>query len=237
MKWDFLKKRQDFISVLLFAFVAVLAVCASVKMIGFFVSSANANQLVKQAVDKNKVDPNEMDRLLAKTKELAEELKKKSIFVAQFPKGHPVNAVTGIFGKEAFINSKWFKAAEKIEDAEIVAIEPTRVKIRWNGNEKFFLPIDYVASSRQQETGRGPVTAEADSDRRGRATPQRAPERTDRFNRGMGRFGNLSEQERTEMRERMMEMRERFENMSDEERQRSIGEMRQRFGGRGRRGN
>ncbi|MBW8039215.1 MAG: hypothetical protein FVQ85_04370 [Planctomycetes bacterium] len=42
---------------------------------------------------------------------------------------------------------------------------------------------------------------------------------------------NLSEEDRT----RMREMRERFQNMSEEEREKARAEMRQRFGGRGRR--
>lgn len=49
---------------------------------------------------------------------------------------------------------------------------------------------------------------------------------------GEGRRGqNLSEEQRT----RMREMRERFQNMSEEEREKARAEMRQRFGGRGRR--
>lgn len=42
---------------------------------------------------------------------------------------------------------------------------------------------------------------------------------------------NLTEEQRT----RMTEMRERFQNMSEEEREKARAEMRQRFGGRGRR--
>ncbi len=45
------------------------------------------------------------------------------------------------------------------------------------------------------------------------------------------RSENLSEEQRT----RMREMRERFQNMSEEEREKARAEMRQRFGGRGRR--
>lgn len=48
---------------------------------------------------------------------------------------------------------------------------------------------------------------------------------------GRRRGQNFSEEDRT----RMREMRERFQNMSEEEREKARAEMRQRFGGRGRR--
>jgi len=153
MRRDFLKKGQEYISVVLFAFAAVLAVCIFVRLIDFYTTKARAERLVGQEAAKGKLDPNEMDKFIAKTKELAEELKKKNLF-APAPKeeGHPVKAVTGIFGDEALVNGKWHKAGDKISDAEIISIEATEVKIKWNGNVKSFAPIAAVVSS-------GPKTA------------------------------------------------------------------------------
>ncbi len=142
MRQDFLKKGREYISVVLFAFTAVLAVCIFVRLIGFYTSNARAERLIGQEADRGRLDPNEMDRFLAKTKELSEELKKKNLF-APAPKeeGHPVKAVTGIFGDEALVNGKWYKVGDKIADAEIIAIEATEVKIKWKGNVKSFAPI------------------------------------------------------------------------------------------------
>ncbi len=153
MRRDFLKKGQEYISVVLFAFAVVLAVCIFVRLIDFYTTNARAERLVGQEAAKGKLDPNEMDKFIAKTKELAEELKKKSLFApAQKEEGHPVKAVTGIFGDEALVNGKWHKAGDKIADAEIISIEATEVKIRWNGNVKSFAPIAAAVSS-------GPETA------------------------------------------------------------------------------
>lgn len=49
--------------------------------------------------------------------------------------------------------------------------------------------------------------------------------------RGGGRFENLSEEERAELEERRRQMRERMENMSEEERAEFRAQMRERFGG------
>ncbi len=153
MRQDFLKKGQQYLSAALFAFAAVLAVCIFVRLIGFYTTKARAERLVGQEAARGKLDPNEMDKFIAKTKELAEELKKKSLFApALKEEGHPVKAVTGIFGDEALVNGKWYKVGDKIADAEIISIGATEVKIRWNGNVKSFAPIAAAVSS-------GPETA------------------------------------------------------------------------------
>lgn len=147
MRRDFLKKGQEYISVVLFAFSAVLAVCIFVRLIDFYATNARAEQLVGQEAANGKLDPNEMDKFVAKTKELAEELKKRNLFAPAKEKGHPVKAVTGIFGDEALVNGKWYKVGERIADAEIISIGATEVKVRWNGNVKSFAPIAAVVSS------------------------------------------------------------------------------------------
>ena len=54
--------------------------------------------------------------------------------------------------------------------------------------------------------------------------------------RGGGRFENLSDEEIAEMEERRRQMRERMENMTEEERAEFRAQMRERFGGRRRAG-
>ena len=49
---------------------------------------------------------------------------------------------------------------------------------------------------------------------------------------GMGRGGELSPEQRTELVEQRAGMRERFENMTDEEKEKFRAQMRERFGGR-----
>ena len=47
----------------------------------------------------------------------------------------------GILGREALIGDKWYKVGDSVGDAKIVAIEPTKVKVVWDGQEKEFSPI------------------------------------------------------------------------------------------------
>jgi len=137
-----------------------------------------------------------------------------------------------------------------VGDAKIVAIEPTLVRIEWEGNEKIFLPIDAKgASPSGPQRPTGPVAKSGEKGRpemvvvrpEERPMPDRregALSPDERARRGgfegmRERFRNMSEEER---REAIGQMRARFENMSEEERERFRAEMRERFGGRGPRG-
>lgn len=83
-----------------------------------------------------------------------------------------------------------------------------------------------------------PGFGEGGPDRMGRFDDMSEEERAqmrERFSggrRGGDRFENLSEEERAQMEERRRQMRERMENMSEEEREEFRAQMRDRFGGR-----
>ena len=221
------KSNKHIVSVGLLGISTFMGVLILIKVTGFFAAPARAENSVKRAVALSKPDPNDMEKYFAKSKAIADELKKNNLFVPPPPKKHPVNQVLGILGDEVLINNKWYKAGDKVGDAIIVAVEPTLVRIEWDGNEKTFLPIDAKgASPSGPPRPRDPVA---------KAGEQGRPEMVQVQQEGavgMGRFGG----DRGDMMERMRAMRERFENMSPEERERARAEMRERSGGRGPRG-
>ena len=96
---------------------AVLAVLAVVKLMDYYTTSAEAQSIVRKAVDQAKTDPKLIEENLAGFKKIADALKKESLFVPRAPKRHPVSAVLGIMGSEALINGKWYKVGDKIKDA------------------------------------------------------------------------------------------------------------------------
>jgi len=151
MKLKFVQNKNEFISVMLLVLSAVFAVCILFKVAGFFTAKAGAETLIKKAVGRSKTDPNEVEKYLSKSRALADELKKKNLFSPPQPKQHPVKQVAGILGDEVLINGKWYKAGDKIGDAKIVAIEPTQVKIVWDGKEKVFAPIAATSASEPEK--------------------------------------------------------------------------------------
>ncbi|MHC4160490.1 MAG: hypothetical protein ACYSSO_15610, partial [Planctomycetota bacterium] len=145
MKLDYLKNNhsknnKDIVSVGLIGISAFMVVLILIKVTGFFAAPARAEDSLKRAVAQSKPDPNDMKKYFAKSKAIADQLKKNNLFAPPIPKKHPVSNVLGILGDEALINNKWYKAGDNVGDAKIVAIEPTQVRIEWDGNEKTFIP-------------------------------------------------------------------------------------------------
>lgn len=141
MKLDFVKEKKNTISLLLLATSALLAILILIKLTDFFVTSGRQEKLIDQAALRCRIDPNATEKYLAKSKDTVEQLKKKNLFAPPPPKQHPVSEISGILGNEVLIRDKWYKVGDKISDAEILAIEPAQVKIKWNGTEKYFAPI------------------------------------------------------------------------------------------------
>ena len=229
----YLKDKKEFVSVALLGASAVMLVLMVIKVTGFLAAPVRAEQTLNKAVAQSKPDDEEVKKHIAASKSIADDLKKKNLFAPPLPKRHPVNQVLGILGNEALINGKWYKAGDRVGDANIVAIEPAKVVIEWDGNEKTFLPIDAKTSS--PSGSRGPRSGGPDRPQVAKEGEQGEPETVQvqqevRGGEGMGRFGG------GDMMERMREMRERWESMSPEEREQARAEMRERFGNRGPRG-
>jgi len=144
MKLDYIKhikQKRELLSIVLFSTSVLFAVLILIKVTGFFTASAKAENLVQRGIANGQLDPKEVEKHLAESKAIADELKKNNLFAPPPPKQHPVKQVSGIFGDEVLINGKWYKAGDKVGDAKIVAIEPTQVKIKWDGKEKVFDPF------------------------------------------------------------------------------------------------
>lgn len=211
MKRDYLKDKKEIIAVVLLGISVVLGVLVLAKVAGFFVTSARAERLVTDVLAQSKPDPNETEKYFAKSREIADELKKKNFFAPPPPKpGQPIREVD-ILGDSVLVNGKWYKVGDKVGDAKILAIEPTQIKFEWQGKEITLGPFGAKGSSDSGPRKR----AKADEDggketeaefKRERADGRARPRRQDR-----SEFRNLSPEEREELRTRMRERRERRE--------------------------
>jgi hypothetical protein len=146
------RDRAKPLTKILCAVAVLLGALIFLKVAGFFVSTTQARVLGAQA-DAASASVNDLKKLLAETKAAAEELKKKNLFVLATPKQFPVSDVLGIMGQEALINGKWYKVGDSVAEARIAAIEPTKVRIVWNGQEKEFSPIGSGAGGRPDQPG------------------------------------------------------------------------------------
>jgi hypothetical protein len=232
---DRLKYRKEIIPTVLLGIAVLCGVLILVKVTGFFVASARAQSVVKRAIAQSESDSKVVEAQLAKSKPIADNLKKNNLFSPPAPKQHPVKDVFAIFGDEVLINDKWYKVGDRVADAKITAIGPTSVTTEWEGKEKVFYPIQAVVAE-APKPGRGPASGEAkagEGEGGGERKEGTAEAVTVRVEGGPPGFGG-----RMGPGGDFMAMRERFENMSEAERERFRDEMRQRaesfgFGGRG----
>jgi len=201
---------------ILCAVAVLLGALIFLKVAGFFASTSQARVLESQA-DAAQAGLDDLKKLSAETKAAAEALKKKNLFVLTTPKQFPVSDVLGIMGQEALINGKWYKVGDSVADARIAAIEPTKVKIVWNGQEKEFAPIT---------SGGGGGRPDQPAAMGGRPGPGGPPRMVVTGGRGPGPMPGVSSQE-------MEKMREQWKNAATpEERQRLREAARQRAGRR-----
>lgn len=224
------KNKDELVPTALLGVSVLCGILILLKVTGFYVSKARAENVVKRAVKQNMADPNNVKKQLASTTVISDELKKNNLFAPPLVKQHPVSEVSGIFGDEVFIKNKWYKVGDMIADAKIVAIGPTSVTISWNGKEQTFFPIQAKLADAQA----GP---------RGRNTTTQNKEGEDNSNKGNGEGESESVTVRIEGGQRarafggrggpggegFTAMRQRFENMSEEERQAFRDRMRERF--------
>lgn len=136
------KKYMDRVRLGLVAATVLLGAWACARVVGYFNGPAHAEDRVAQALTRNAPDANAVKPYLDKAREMAEALKKKNLFSKEPPKEHPVKQIDGILGAEVLIGDKLYKVGEKVGDATITAIEPTRVTVEWNGQKKTFSPFE-----------------------------------------------------------------------------------------------
>ncbi len=142
-KHQFSNEKTEFYTRSLVAMTLLLGALCFLRVAGFLAASSEVRAMtarVGSSVQQAGV-PEDLSKLLASGKASAEELKKKNLFVITPPRQHPINEVLGILGSEALINGNWYKVGDSVGDAKIVAIEPTKIKVAWDGKEKEFSPI------------------------------------------------------------------------------------------------
>ncbi len=142
MNFHYLKSKKESIPAVLLGVAAVFAVLIVVKTTSFYEASARAQNLVKMASVRDNLSDEAIRRSVKASETIAEELKKRNLFSPLQPPHHPVTSVLGILGDEALIGDRWYKAGDLIDDAEIIAIEPTQVRIQWQGQETVFVPME-----------------------------------------------------------------------------------------------
>ncbi len=153
------KRKKDYsIGSVFLAVALLLAALAFAEVASYLAGPARAESIVGQAAALSKPDPSAAQTYVEQAKKTVEVLKKQNLFVKEPPREHPVKQVDGILGDEVLIGDKKYKVRDMIDDAKVIAIEPTQVMIEWDGQTKGFAPLA-AASSGRTEPPRKPEPA------------------------------------------------------------------------------
>jgi hypothetical protein len=147
MKIKSLRVKKEKISVVLLGVSVVLGLATASKTAEFFRNPIPAEELLSESSVLSRPDSNEAKAQFEELKKVAGEIKSDNLFIPKPKKSNPVRGVSGIFGDSAFVNGKWCKVGDKIGDAEVTVIEPTYVKIKWDGKERTYAPLMAMESS------------------------------------------------------------------------------------------
>ncbi|AQT68181.1 hypothetical protein STSP2_01336 [Anaerohalosphaera lusitana] len=215
--------------------IAVVAVTAG-KVIAYMQMVEQVPSEKEKSVDlTSKMDT---ETLVKPYKELAGELKKRDIFMPPAPKPKPQPPVCqGIIGDGVLVNGKLYKKGDNVQGAEILAVGPSSVRIKWQDKEMDLAPFlakieeQQGQQNNQKSAGRPsgrqqPVAQENQPQPQSQPQPQNEPQQRPQMGRGGFGPGMRMSQEQRER------MRERWRQMSEEERE----EMRNRMRGRRRPG-
>jgi len=212
MKLGGIKNRQEYISKALFAVSLVLAVMTAGKVLGFAVMSVRTRGRIETAMAKNGQDDEVVKACIAANREAADKIKERNMFAEPKAKPKPPSC-SAILGSKALISDKWYGVGDEVGGAKIIAIGPKEVTILWEEKEKKLFP--FAASAKKDSSRPVSKAAKEPGERRAEAVRPMREEGGRRGpgfgRRGMGRFFNMSEDERRQMREKVM-------NMSQEER-------------------
>ena len=159
------KKKEELIPTILLGVSVLFGILILLKITGFFMASAKAKSIVKQAVKQNTPNPKNIEKQLANSAAITEELKKNNLFAPPLARQNPVQEVSGIFGDQVLIQDKWYSVGDMVKDAKIVAIGATSVTIMWDGKEKTFLPIEAkIAEEKSGQRGRAATAQNKEGD-------------------------------------------------------------------------
>ena len=150
MKLDYINKKKELMSIVLFGISVLFAVLITTKIVSHYKLYARAQKIediTQTMIAKDCNKPEELDKYLNPIKEIANNLKKNNLFAPPQPKKNPVTQVQSILGDEVFINNKWYKEGDMVQDAKIVSLEPTQVTIEWEGKKTVLQPLGATTAS------------------------------------------------------------------------------------------
>lgn len=160
---DELKEKKELVSVVLLGGAAILVVLTCITITKFFLLSTKTENIILNAVTQSKRPQQDVEKVLAETQALAENLRMNNLFAPPVIQTqterpavvavNPVTEVTAILGNLVCINENWYSIGDTIPgtggSARISAIGLDFVTVEFNGAKQNLYPIQ--ASTRASD--------------------------------------------------------------------------------------
>ena len=151
-----LKEKKELVSIVLLGGAAILVVLTCIWVTKYFLLSTKTENIILNAIKQSKRPQDEVDKVLADTQGLVENLRMNNLFappanndnqVAQrVVPVNPITEITAIIGNTAYINNGWHSVGDSIPgtggSAKITAIGLDYVTIDFNGRTENIKPIN-----------------------------------------------------------------------------------------------
>lgn len=132
--------RKSLLSLIFLALAVLLAVLTAAEVIIIFQSSDQSAQLSQVTLDQIRPDEQTAKLYLSQYQKAADQLSRQNNFVPPPSAPKPPSGCTAIFGDAAQIGDRWVQVGDNISDAEVLAVEPTRVVLLWQDKEISLAP-------------------------------------------------------------------------------------------------
>lgn len=231
MNIELIKKYRDHLPKAVLVLVIVVTLLTAGRIFAFAVAAYRIPAQIQGAIDNCHHDEEMIGKSLARYKETADSLKKKSLFAAPSVSAAKLPVCTAILGDKALINGKYFGVGDTIAGAEILSIDGFDVTIKWEEKEVKLVPFAVSNLTPEQKKGPAPkqqgggeppkpqVVQQAE----GRSMPGMGGGSSRRGDRGdRGSRGGFSSEER-------QQMMERYQKMSPDEQRQFREEQMRRF--------
>ena len=166
---------------LVFLIIAVLLGCfTTAELIQIAGGAVNDPEIPDETLAQLIPDDEKVQQYLNKYQAKAEELISNNRFVPPPSGPEPPGDCTAIFGDEARIGERWVSVGDRVGEAEVIEIAPTRVTLELDGRRITRSPVLVVENSRQDSRNSRSFTRgrEAQGGNQGRGG--RGPDRTNR---------------------------------------------------------
>ena len=133
---------------LLIICAVLVAALLCAKLVGFLAASTTAGGLFGRTAIQEKTETE--NPVVDDSQKIADDLKRNNLFKPVAQRDCPIKQVSGIMGSEVLIKGQWYKAGDKVDGAIIVAVEPSYIKVKWEGGEKILAPAEAASVQNRQ---------------------------------------------------------------------------------------